>query len=230
MTTTNRYERGKIYAIRSHLTDEIYVGSTCEQTLSRRMAQHRSDHKRFQRIGGSCPSSRFILQFEDAYIELLELFPCEFKDELLRREGELIRLNTGNCVNKRVAGRTRAEHRDDNRESIKIKSKQYYLDNIESINTRCKQYNIDNRESLKIKHKQYRKDNSESIKQYRIDNTESIKAQKAQRIQCSYCNKTFTYGNKSTHIKTKIHVRNYKISYLECFGEVFDGIIGIQDF
>tara|TARA_R110000850_G_scaffold97767_1_gene203671 strand:- start:56 stop:667 length:612 start_codon:yes stop_codon:yes gene_type:complete len=203
MTTTNRYERGKIYAIRSHLTDEIYVGSTCEPALARRLAQHRSDHKRFQRIGGSCPSSRFILQFGDAYIELLELFPCEFKDELTRREGEHIR-NIGNCVNKRIEGRTLAEWKDDNRESLKTWHKQHYLDN---------------RESIKIK-----------SKQYYLYNNESIKAQKAQRIKCSYCNKSFARSDKAQHIKSIKHQTNYKISYLECFGEVFDGIIGIQDY
>ena len=197
---TNRYQRGKIYAIRSHSTEQIYVGSTCEPTLARRMAKHKASYKQFQRIGGSCASSKFILQFNDAYIELLELFPCEFKDELQRREGELIRANTGNCVNRKIEGRTRAEH---------------YLDNRESL----KQYKIDNRESIKTWHKQHY-----------LDNRESIKALKAQRIQCSYCNTSFARGDKSQHIKTIKHQNNYKISYLECFGEVFDGIIGNQDF
>ena len=39
------YSKGKIYKILNTIDDEIYVGSTCE-TLSQRMARHRSDMKR----------------------------------------------------------------------------------------------------------------------------------------------------------------------------------------
>jgi adenylate kinase family enzyme len=217
MTTTNRYQRGKIYAIRSHLTEQIYIGSTCEPTLAKRMTKHRTNYRDFLRIGGSCSSSRFILEFGDAYIELIELFPCEFKDELTRREGELIREN--NCVNKRIAGRTIAEWRNDNRESIKIKQKQWRDDNTESIKIKRKQYRDDNTESLKIKEKQYK-----------IDNRESIKARVGQKITCSYCNTSFSRSSKSQHIKSKTHIRNYKAAYLECFGEVFTGTLDNQDY
>ena len=34
------YSQGKIYCIRNTISDEIYIGSTC-QSLSQRMAQHR---------------------------------------------------------------------------------------------------------------------------------------------------------------------------------------------
>ena len=36
------YNNGKIYCIRNHVNDKIYVGSTC-QSLSKRMAYHRDD-------------------------------------------------------------------------------------------------------------------------------------------------------------------------------------------
>ena len=38
------YRKGKIYCIRNHINDDIYIGST-KQTLSKRMSKHRSDCK-----------------------------------------------------------------------------------------------------------------------------------------------------------------------------------------
>lgn len=89
------YKNGKIYAIRSYQTEEIYIGSTT-QTLTKRL----SSHKR------NICNSKLILQYPDAYIELIENFPCNSKEELNRKEGEHIRAN--NCVNKE-AGRTPEE-------------------------------------------------------------------------------------------------------------------------
>ena len=110
------FQDGKIYSIRSHQTEKIYIGSTT-QSLSQRF----SNHKRL-----TC-SSREIMQFADAYIELIEMFPCANKIQLHRREGELIR--TMDCVNKMTPGRTRAEtnkqYREDNREKLLEPQKQY---------------------------------------------------------------------------------------------------------
>lgn len=86
------YKLGKIYAIRSHQTDQIYIGSTTE-TLCRRFDKHKSYIKE-NRYCSSCE----ILKYPDAYIELIELFPCSSKEELNKKEGEHIRAN--NCVNK----------------------------------------------------------------------------------------------------------------------------------
>ena len=42
----NKPERKpKIYCIRNHIDDQIYLGSTC-QSLSKRMAYHRQDAKK----------------------------------------------------------------------------------------------------------------------------------------------------------------------------------------
>ena len=65
------YKNGKIYAIRSHQTEQIYIGSTT-QPLTKRLSKHKAQN---------C-SSRLILQYEDAYIELIENFPCESKTDL----------------------------------------------------------------------------------------------------------------------------------------------------
>ena len=115
------FQNGKIYAIRSHQTDKIYIGSTT-QPLSVRFGGHKKNM--------DCSSIQ-ILEFGDAYIELLEEFPCANKMQLNRREGELIRLH--NCLNKRIEGRTKVEYREEHKDEFKRYYKQYKIDNKEQI-------------------------------------------------------------------------------------------------
>jgi gas vesicle protein len=77
--------------------------------------------------------------------------------ELNRREGEHIRNN--NCINRYIAGRTKKEYREDNKEKIKEQKKEYYEDNKEKI----KQYLENNKEKIKEQMKEYREDNKEKI-------------------------------------------------------------------
>ena len=44
-------------------------------------------------------TSKEILQFKDAVIELVEEYPCKSKEQLIRREIEIIQ-RTSNCINK----------------------------------------------------------------------------------------------------------------------------------
>jgi hypothetical protein len=124
------YQNGKIYAIRSYKTDDIYIVSTI-MTLSKRMAKHR--------VMKTFVSSQLILEHGDAYIELIELCPCNSKEELERREGELIRA-TPNTVNIKIAGRTPQEYRDDNKEIIAVKNKVYAEENKEHIKEYKKEF------------------------------------------------------------------------------------------
>jgi len=112
----SNYNNGKIYAIRSHQTENIYIGSTI-QPLSKRLIQHKSSLK------SKNPSSKEILQYPDAYIELIELFPCNTKEELNKKEGEHIRSN--NCVNKLISGRTRHQYKLEHKIQISEKMKEY---------------------------------------------------------------------------------------------------------
>jgi len=126
------YESSKIYAIRSPQTDKIYIGSTT-QKLCYRMTSHRNHHK----IGKNVRSNELI-GFGDAYIELLEEFPCENKEQLARREGELIRQHKDLAVNKKNEGMTREEKNQrperiasqtsyNNSEKGKAKKREWYL-------------------------------------------------------------------------------------------------------
>jgi len=195
------YQNGKIYTIRSHQTDKVYVGSTT-QALSVRMGGHRADFKSYNKGVGNYVTSFELLKYDDAYIELIELYPCNSKVELDRGEGVYIRQM--DCVNKRIAGRTSVEYYQDNKEQLK----EYYQQNKEQISDRHKQYYQDNREQISDRHKQYYQDNREQIndrqKQYYQDNREQIKEQRNKKFDCE-CGGKYTHKHKSQHLRTKKH-------------------------
>lgn len=114
----NKFLKAQIYTIRSHQTDDIYIGSTT-QLLCRRFADHKNNYTRYLAGRYNNVTSFKIVKYEDCYIELLEAFPCETKAELCKREGELIRLHK--CVNKYIAGRTKLEYYQTNKEQINEK-------------------------------------------------------------------------------------------------------------
>ena len=120
------YQNGKIYKIYSYQTDDIYYGSTT-QKLCKRMGSHKRNFK----YCDMHTSSKQILKYDDAKIELIELFPCNSKEELLKREGHYIRSNK--CVNKCIAGRTDKEYNQDNKVKRKKYHDQYRKDNKNKI-------------------------------------------------------------------------------------------------
>lgn len=129
---TNKYHGAKIYAIRSPHTDKIYIGSTIEKYLSSRLNGHNSKYKLFLKGKYHNVTSFELLKLGDAYIELLESFPCENALELQKREGELIREHQINCVNRIVVGRTKKEYRYDNHDKIS----EYHKHNIDKAKAR----------------------------------------------------------------------------------------------
>ena len=77
------FQLGKVYSVRSLSRPElIYIGSTT-QSLAKRMGQHR-------KASNKC-ASREIIAIGDAYIELIENFPCANKEELSARENRHMR-------------------------------------------------------------------------------------------------------------------------------------------
>lgn len=85
-----QYKNGKIYAIRSNQTDKFYIGSTT-QPLCKRFYGHKH--------GLDVSSKMMIDNYDDAYIELLEDFSCENREQLFKRENELIREHKDHLVN-----------------------------------------------------------------------------------------------------------------------------------
>lgn len=122
------YQDGKIYKLVGYgLT---YIGSTT-QPLSKRKVQHKSA----KHYNAACRSCLLFAHGDDVDIVLLEKYPCADKEELNARERHWI--ETTECVNKTIPGRTDKEYRDahkdhykqwrtNNKEVLKEKKKTYY--------------------------------------------------------------------------------------------------------
>ena len=190
------YKNGKIYSIRNYETDKYYIGSTC-QTLTKRLSKHKSNYRDWQKNGKRYMTSFEILKCNDCYIELLEEFPCENKNQLHKREGELIRENKLNCVNIVIPLRTDKEYRIDNKEKRKENWKKYYEKNKDSLVQKRKVYNENNKEKVKGRGQKYREANKEQIQDY-------MKVYRAKVTDCD-CGQRYTHSHKSRHINSIKH-------------------------
>ena len=174
------YTKGKIYAIRSISHPEaVYIGSTVN-SLSKRLYCHKSMFNCYAN------KKRYITSFEvikypDCFIELVENYPCKDKNELTRREGEIIRATK--CVNRVIPHRDVAEYRACNREKIALCKKTHYDLNWHKIADRRRKY-------------------------YR-DNSERLKLEKSVKVLCKYCETSTTKSHLSRHCSSARHIKNF---------------------
>lgn len=179
LNKTNKYQKGKIYKIISDQIDDIYIGSTT-QNLSARIGQHRRNYKEYLLQKRNNCTSFQLIKYNDCKIILLELFPCNCKEELEARERFYIENN--NCVNRYIPGRTRQEYR--------------------------KKYLELNREMILIKKQEYRElhrdELSKKQREYRLINKDIIKEKSSTPFECK-CGGRCQIGKKSIHFKTKMH-------------------------
>jgi len=166
------YKNGKIYTLRSHQTDKIYIGGTTT-SLHKRLYNHKKTYECWNRGKHAYLTSVEILKYPDVYIELLEEFPCDNKLQLNTREGEYIR--TMDCVNKNIPGRTPTEYYNDNRDLILRKKRECYDKDQkrEYYNTHKERYQ-DYYKNNKEKKKEYYKNNKDKRKQYYKKNRERL--------------------------------------------------------
>ncbi len=173
------FQNGKIYTIRSFQTEKYYIGSTNHKTLSQRLSKHRNNYREWLKDKDNGYTTSYeILKYDDCYIELLELCPCNLKAELHKREGELIRLHKDYLVNIFIPCRTQKEYHIDNKEIIALKLKEYYIENKEII-------------ALKQK-------------EYRVENKQKIEAHKTQPYHCE-CGRVIQLDKKARHCTSNIH-------------------------
>ena len=218
------YSRGKIYKIVCNETGLIYVGSTCEPTLARRLAKHVGDYKYWKNEKYHFVTSFKIIENNNYDIVLLENCPCENKDDLYKRERHYI--ETLDCVNKIMVGRSHKEYREDNIEKIKEENKKYreankelrkeyqkiyYQDNKDKLTQQVKEYREVNKDKVQKSQKQYRDDNKEKMslynKKYSEINKEKMKFHYSQPYTCQ-CGKTFRVAGKARHERSEFH-QNY---------------------
>ena len=144
------YQKSKIYKLWSPSNNLVYYGSTV-QSLSQRLTEHLCNYNKNKGL-----SSKIVLECEDYKIELVEDFPCNNRQQLLKKEGEYIKNNE--CVNKNIAGRTQKEWNETEHRIQYLKK--YYEKNKEHIN----QYYEKNKEDKKEYGKQYRLKQKELVK------------------------------------------------------------------
>lgn len=203
----NRYSRGKIYKIEplNGEDGDIYIGSTTENYLSRRLQGHKSQYK-FLSKGKKTSNVRSSKLFdkygaENCKIYLIENFPCESKNELLAREGYYIK--SMKCVNKNVAQGITAD--DDYKRNYYIANSQQILEkyaydyankNKEIILQRCSDYRKNNPDKRRITNANYRKFNADKIKTH------------ASKLVTCECGAQYALGHKSRHFQSQKHLNN----------------------
>jgi hypothetical protein len=196
---SDKYKNGKIYTIRCKNDDSlIYVGSTV-QPLFKRWFEHKSNVNN--------KKSNMLLHqkiretnIEDWYIELYEEFSCENKEQLNKREGQIIReIGT---LNKVIAGRTHKEYDEDSKD----KKKEYRLNYKEKITERMKEYRLNNKDKLAKQRKENRQKNKEKIKEY-LENKKVKIAERMKEYQKEY--------RQNIKDKIKEYLENNKDKILE---------------
>ena len=129
------YSKGQIYKICDIGFNQCYIGSSVEK-LYNRMAKHRYEYKKYQE--GKTTNYCYVYRLFDSYgvnnckIYWIEDYPCNSKKELEAREG-YYQQNT-DCVNKQIAGRSKEQWTEDNKEKLKIQAKERYEKNKETVN------------------------------------------------------------------------------------------------
>jgi len=183
--TDTRYNNGKIYKLVSNHTDKVYIGSTI-QKLSSRISGHRKAYNRYLNGKANNITSFNLICFPDCKIYLIESVSCNNRAELEKRERFYI--ESMECCNKYIPGRTYKEYREDNKDKIK----QYYQTNKDKIEEQRKEYQKNNAVAIKKYHKKYK-----------IVNKEKISNNAKEKIECNICKSIVRKYDLNRHKKSK---------------------------
>ena len=99
----SKHQNGKIYKIVDVGYSKCSIGSTCEE-LSQIMARHRQSYNTCLKSNTNLERSHLLFDefgTENCLIILVEKYPCNSREELLRNKGEHIK-NT-ECANSRAS-------------------------------------------------------------------------------------------------------------------------------
>ena len=172
------YKNSKIYIL-TNGTDSYYGSTT--QKLHRRLIRHRC---------GYCSSRVLFGEDKTVRIILLENYPCDNRKELLLKERWYI--ENFECVNNNIPNRSPKEYREDNKEKLKIKRKEW-----NSLpKTKENRQNYYNKFKVSI---------AEKMKKYNQDNKEKIKAHNSIPYECE-CGSKIQLTEKARHQRSKKHL------------------------
>ena len=177
------YKNAKIYTVRSHQTDLVYVGSTCSP-LHKRLCQHKKPSTKY--------SVKELTQFDDVYIELYEEFPCANIQQLRKREGEVIR--SMDCVNKIIAGRSSKGWAEDNKEHVQEINHKNYEKNKDKV-LECSKVRYEKNKEKRI---------AQQTKRY-----EQKKDEINKKVMCMVCQCLVSKPHMLRHYRSPKHIENF---------------------
>jgi hypothetical protein len=190
------YSNGKIYKV-FHVSNsnEIYVGSTAEKLLSRRMSHHKSQIDLSDKLHCRMRET----DWKDWRIELIESFSCKNKDELRMKEQYWINeikpfYNSMRAfsTNEEILQQTK-KYRQENRKKILQQTKKYRQEHKEEIKQISKQYYGKKKDKIKQRVKEYYQKNKD-------------------KYMCLCCRNLFCYKKDiNKHFKSKKHFKQYEI-------------------
>lgn len=131
------YKNGKIYKLVCYDPTLIYIGSTCQSNLRCRLSNHYQNYKRC-----NTTTIRELYEVGGVNISLLELYPCNTKEELLNRKQYYI--DSIECVNKYKRKQIPKIYEDTPIGKKKQYDRNRYLDNREKFINRAKNYYKEN--------------------------------------------------------------------------------------
>ena len=93
-------------------------------TLAQRMAQHRRDMRYKERQHWKIYKAINEIGRDALFIELLEDYPCQKREELLRKEGEKMREHQSE-LSKIISGRSKKQYRQENSQQTQEKQSEF---------------------------------------------------------------------------------------------------------
>ena len=235
------YTQTTIYKICCNDTSitDIYVGSTTN--FANRKYGHKTSCNTSTTPNHNLNVYKFIRTnggWNNWSMLQIENIKCKDKREALIREKYWIeilkpKLNINNpytSVEEKVV--QKHDWYEDNKDYILEKAKNNYEENKEQKIKYQTQYAQENKEKITEYHKEYRKLNKETLaektkiyreehkeearisqKEWREKNKEILKAKQGEIVNCE-CGHQYTFGNRSRHFQTKVHLQ-YKEQSLE---------------
>ena len=196
------YQDGKIYKLVCNVTNLVYIGSTCEPQLARRLAGHVGNYKKWRNGKYNFVTSFKVLEGDNYDIILIKNVKCNNKEELHAEERKVI--ESTNCVNKVIPTRTNKQYKQDNQDKISEQMKQYRNNNKEKLRDHMKKYYEDNQDKIKQYYKEWYEANQDKILEQQKQYYELNKAKLSEKTDCQ-CGGRYDQTHKSRHIKSSKH-------------------------
>ena len=179
------YQNGKIYKIINPQNEVIYIGSTAQEKLCKRFSTHpyRGNGNR---------------------IILLEHYSCNCREELVKKEQEVIEQHE-NLLNQMRAYNSEEYQK----EYYKEYNEKWRINNKEKYKEQKKRYCQKNKEKMKEYNRTHYQENKEKMKEYYKEyykeNKNEISEKNKVKVLCD-CGCDVVKKSLSRHIKTRKHI------------------------